>query len=229
MYLFFDVDDTLLDTISGRNKAVADLVRLYPEKLGTDIQAFDALWRTIADSYYAQWVNGKLTLPEIQRARIRYFFGQHLSNEDADKLFNLYITLNAKHWVPFPDVLPSLSQLNEYPMAVLTNGEPNQQRRKLRTFGIENCFEMIITPGEAGASKPDERIFRYAAKRANLQAKDCIYIGDQLDLDARAACHAGWQGIWLDRFATIHDIVDVPVIRTLNELPLLLGSIPKED
>jgi hypothetical protein len=74
VYLFFDIDDTFLDTINGRDKAVADLVLLYPDKLGTDIQAFDSLWRTVAISYYEQWVIGKLSLHETQRARIRYFF-----------------------------------------------------------------------------------------------------------------------------------------------------------
>lgn len=225
MYLFFDIDDTFLDTINGRDKAVADLVLLYPDKLGTDIQAFDSLWRTVAISYYEQWVIGKLSLHETQRARIRYFFGKHLSDEDVDKLFDLYIDLNTKHWVPFPDVLPALSQLKEYPMAVLTNGDLNQQRQKLRAFGISSCFEMIITPEEAGASKPDKRIFNYAARQAHLHDKDCTYIGDQLDSDARAAVQAGWRGVWLDRAASSDLVEDVPVIHSLCELPPLLANI----
>ncbi|MHB9031853.1 MAG: hypothetical protein ACYC6L_02275, partial [Anaerolineae bacterium] len=95
MYLFFDIDDTFLDTVSTRRNAVYDLVKLYPEQLGEDVIEFEKSWRTLADNYHEQWYRGQLTLVESQRARIRYFFGPHLRDDESDALFRLYVDLNA--------------------------------------------------------------------------------------------------------------------------------------
>ncbi|MHB9031854.1 MAG: HAD family hydrolase, partial [Anaerolineae bacterium] len=124
----------------------------------------------------------------------------------------------------YADVVPTLQLLEAYPKAILTNGDPNQQLEKLRVFGISSLFSMIITPSESGAAKPDLAMFEYAARQVHIDNKDCVYIGDQLDADARAASKAGWTGIWLDRAGSAHT-VDVPVIHTLAELPELLASL----
>ena len=222
MYLFFDIDDTFLDTYSAEHSAALDLAYRFPDILGVDAEAFNTSWRAISTYYYDKWTNGNLSFHEQRRCRIRHFFGSQLSDIEADGFFDVYLDLKARHWSAFPDVLPALAQLKEHPMAIVTNGDPEQQRSKLIALGISECFPLLITPMDAGVCKPDERIFHYAACQAGAQPVDCLYVGDQLDADARAARNAGWRSAWLDRSGNGQGVTDVPVIHSLAELPGLL-------
>jgi putative hydrolase of the HAD superfamily len=224
VYLFFDLDDTLLDTTRAVQRATRAFASKYPDVLGSDIEGFCSSWRNLADDYYDKWIKGELTFTEQRRCRIRHFFGSDLSDEEADRIFDIYLGLYTGHWVAFPDVLPSLAQLCGYAMAILTNGEPEQQRAKLVELGISERFPLLVTPMDAGVCKPDVRIFHFAASQVGVAPADCCYVGDQLDSDARAANNAGWHGIWLDRSGNDHDLSDVPVIHSLAEMPGWLAS-----
>lgn len=225
MYLFFDLDDTLLDTASGEHKAALAFAARFPEILGSDGEGFCTSWRNTATYYFDKWLRDELTYKEQRRCRVRHFFGSELSNEESDRIFNIYHALNIRHWSSFPDVQPMLIQLQGYPLAILTNGDPEQQRAKLVELGISERFPLLVTPMDAGVCKPDERIFHYAASQVGAQSAHCFYVGDQLDSDARAARNAGWRGIWLDRGGNGGTVTDVPVIHTLAELPGLLAHI----
>lgn len=74
-------------------------------------------------------------------------------------------------------------------------------------------------------AKPHKAIFELAAREARTDLKDCVYIGDRLQVDALASRKAGMRGIWLDRKNQWDgQEVGVPVIRNLNELPGLLQN-----
>jgi putative hydrolase of the HAD superfamily len=222
VYLFFDLDDTLLDTANAVQQATRSFASKYPDVLGSDTEGFCTSWRNLADYYYDKWTKGELTFVEQRRCRIRYFFGSTLSDDKADQIFDVYLGLYTGHWAAFPDVIPALAQLNGYAMAILTNGEPEQQRDKLVELGISQRFPLLVTPMDAGVCKPDVRIFHFAASQVGGTPAECCYVGDQLDSDARAANNAGWRGIWLDRSGNDHDVSDVPVIHSLAEMPGLL-------
>lgn len=225
MYLFFDIDDTLLDTANAEHNAALGFAYAFPKVLGPDAEAFNTSWHAISAYYYDKWTSGKLTFREQRRCRIRHFFGSELSDVEADGIFNVYLNLYSEHWVAFPDVLPGLAQLKGQQMAILTNGDPEQQRAKLVALGISERFSLLVTPMDAGVCKPDERIFHYAASQVGTQPADCFYIGDQLDSDARAAMSAGWRSVWLDRSGNGQEVTDVPVIHYLTELPDLLTQM----
>lgn len=222
MYLFFDLDDTLLDTASAEHKAVLAFSAGFPEILGSDAEGFCTSWFNIANYYFDKWSKGELTYKEQRRCRIRHFFGNDLSDEETDRIFSIYHALAIRNWSSFLDVQPMLLQLQGYPLAILSNGDPAQQRAKLVKLGISEQFPLLVTPVDAGVCKPDVRIFHYAANQVGALPEDCFYVGDQLDSDARAAKNAGWHGIWLDRSGIDSTVTDVPVIHSLAELPGLL-------
>ena len=225
VYLFFDIDDTFLDTYSAEHSAALDFANRFPAILDSDAEAFNTTWHAISTYYYDKWTSGKLSFREQRRCRIRHFFGSQLSDMEADDLFSLYLDLKAEHWSAFPDVLPALAQLKEHPMAILTNGDPEQQRAKLIALRINERFPLLVAPMDAGVFKPDERIFHYAACQAGVLSADCLYVGDQLDSDARAARNAGWRSVWLDRSGNGKEVTDVPVIHYLTELPDMLTQM----
>ncbi|WP_442935954.1 HAD hydrolase-like protein [Nostoc sp.] len=59
---------------------------------------------------------------------------------------------------------------------------------------------------------------------------DCIYIGDNLKLDAIGATKAGMLGVWLDRGQRTSEIdfYDGDKINSLSQIPALLAKLTRD-
>lgn len=60
----------------------------------------------------------------------------------------------------------------------------------------ENEFEFILTSSHYIFRKPHRRIFELALEKADLEAEDVWYIGDQLECDIKGAAGVGITPIW---------------------------------
>jgi len=56
-----------------------------------------------------------------------------------------------------------------------------------------------INADDVSAAKPDHKMFQVIAQRANLNASQCLYIGDDAGVDVIGASNADWDCIWLNR------------------------------
>ena len=87
---------------------------------------------------------------------------------------------------------------------------------KLAALGIADRFDTVITAGDprVQAFKPDPRGLMVALKDLGLQSSEAIYVGDRIDVDARAASAAGMTSVLIadrqqpstDRVAWISDL-----------------------
>ena len=79
------------------------------------------------------------------------------------------------------------------PVGVLTNGEADQQRRKLRRHGLCDPLDAYVPSYEVGAHKPSPATFAAAAER--LPARRHVYVGDDPEADVEGARAAGWDAV----------------------------------
>ena len=90
-------------------------------------------------------------------------------------------------------------------------------------FELEGLISVALSSSEHGFMKPHPSIFRAALELMQVQAEDAVMVGDSLAHDVLGAQQAGMRGILLTRGAeSTRDLVDIPVIRSLRELPHLL-------
>jgi putative hydrolase of the HAD superfamily len=167
-------------------------------------------------------------MEEQRRARVLDLFGPsklRVSIETADEIFAAYERSYRASWVAFPDVLPALSALSGFRLAVLTNGELSQQTQKLRMAGLADYFCGIFASSEIGFAKPQPEAFLSACTHLGLDSQHCVYVGDNLDVDARGSASAGLTGVWLDRHRSGLDLPgEIRVIHGLSELPALIKT-----
>lgn len=114
-----------------------------------------------------------------------------------------------------------LSKITHEEKGIITNGNYDQQFKKLRNLGIIEHFTVMITSDEIGIAKPDKRIFIEASRRANRPTDACTYVGDRLHTDALSSKEAGMRGFWLNKNHEI-STEEVEVIHSLSELSALL-------
>lgn len=75
-------------------------------------------------------------------------------------------------------------QLNNIPIAIVTDLTAHTQLRKLTYFNLEESFDAVVTSEEAGADKPDRRNFDLVLKKLALNQTNRIWmIGDNPNTD----------------------------------------------
>jgi putative hydrolase of the HAD superfamily len=224
--IFFDVDDTLLDNVTAQKCAARKFGQHFHDILRIEADAFVGQWHEVIAHHYARYLAGAIGFQDQRRGRIRAFFGSHLSDLEADDLFDIYLNYYEESWTLFPDVIPALSLLADFKLGVITNGNPEQQRKKLQRFGLADHFAVVITPEDVGVSKPHPQIFAYACEAVSAHPADCLYVGDQLETDAHAARSAGLMSVWLDRGVSTKAILDdMCVVHALTDLPCYLPMV----
>lgn len=76
----------------------------------------------------------------------------------------------------------------------------------LAALGLAPLLDVVVLPGDAGAAKPDPRIFALALARLGVAAAEAVYLGDDADDDIAGATAAGLQAVDV---ATLRDMTDV--------------------
>ncbi|MEU8342975.1 HAD family hydrolase [Spirillospora sp. NPDC048832] len=204
--VFFDLDGTLVDHRSAVWEAIGQIVQAAPGATAPP-EELVALWWTLEGRHMREYLAGQCSFAEHHRRRVRSFLpalGEPVP-EDPDALdawvATRYLPLFQDCWRCYPDVQPGLESLKRHPggprLAVLTNGDPEQQRAKLARFGLLEYFEAVLTPAELGAAKP--AAYAAACQWMGTDPARAVNVGDMLESDVNAATLVGLTGIWLDR------------------------------
>jgi putative hydrolase of the HAD superfamily len=90
-------------------------------------------------------------------------------------------------------------------------------------FALEGLFSSTVSSSDHGYMKPHPSIFEAALEQIAVPAGEAVMVGDSLMHDVEGARSIGMRGVLVAR-ARIPEGVppDVPVIRSLRELPALL-------
>jgi putative hydrolase of the HAD superfamily len=216
MFVFFDIDDTLLDHAAAARAGAVALHRHIGAQ--APVEQFVSDWAAALDRHFPRFLAGELSFQGQRRERIRQVVDSALTDEAADEVFAGYQDAYEAAWALFPDVLPCLENLSNGRVGIISNGQVEQQRRKLKNTGIEARFECIVISEESGCSKPAAEIFLEACRRIGASPAETIYVGDRYDIDAEGARRAGLTGIWLDRNRVRTALHESPVVATLDEL-----------
>ena len=235
----FDLDDTLF----AHREAVERGLAAHRAALGGAIAAADDAaenrrWYELEERHYHEYLAGELDFLGQRRARARSFvtpYGLVLATDsEADAWFDSYLVHYENNWTLHDDTLPCLDALTRVDdpcrIGLITNGDIDFQTAKLRGTGLLPRIEHIVASGDVGVAKPDAAIFDHACRVFGVSPGEAAYIGDRLTTDALGASAAGLLGVWLDRAGTATGeqleqcrAAGVPVIRSLVEVPALLG------
>jgi putative hydrolase of the HAD superfamily len=188
------------------------------QRLQAPLDQFVADWKAAEKRHYPRFLSGEIALEQQRRARLRDVLDRDLSDATADALFATVLAAYEAAWSLFPDVLACLDSLAGHRLGVLTNGDSEQQRKKLSCTGIADRFSFVLASGDCGLAKPDRGIFVRACYALNVEPGSVTYVGDSYETDAVAARRAGLRGVWLDRKGCAAVAHAGPIIRSLSEL-----------
>lgn len=230
--VFFDLDDTLCDTIGTREaraRLAFEAVRASLPALSCDDFVARVMERRDArDVHGVPAVIQDLGLGDTKagRAAIGVWF--------FDGCINLLR--------PFEDVAETVDRLRkDYTLGVITNGGGKPQRLKwlhlklgagklqrLKWLHLKLGIDIVVISEECGFEKPDPRIFAHACSLARVSPPEAVFVGDRLDVDIAGAKAARMRAVWfnhwggsLDRASPTPDAV----IERFAELPAVLAGL----
>ncbi len=80
--------------------------------------------------------------------------------------------------------------------AIITDLTSQIQFRKIIYFGLDDCFDYVVTSEEAGADKPHALPFRLAIDKLGIDPEAVWMIGDDLKADVVGASRFGITTLW---------------------------------
>ena len=210
--IVFDLDNTLIDRQRAFTEMLKDRIELtLPEdKRHLKEQAIQDILMWDDNGTVSRSVSFK-----------KYCDKYEVTCMTSEELSTYWTTISGSVVYLFDDVIEVIAYLKDkYRLAILTNGSPVSQRRKLESTGILNLFELSVVSGEVGIDKPDPRIFDVMCDRLNVKPEECLYIGDNYVNDVLGARNAGWNAIYLNRLHLESD--ESQMIDSLKKLKKIL-------
>jgi putative hydrolase of the HAD superfamily len=128
------------------------------------------------------------------------------------------------HFHLYEDVAPVLRELARRGIKI---GLISNSHRSLASFEqhfeLEGLISAAISSSEHGYLKPHPSIFQAALQLAGVRPEESMMVGDSVPHDIEGALRVGMRGVLVHRGeGRAGTVRDVPVIRTLSELPPLI-------
>lgn len=188
--LFFDVNETLLDT-TELNRVVAQRLGDRPERAEAWFTAL--LHHSLVESVTGSWHNfGDIAEAVLQMTATRY--GITLP-ADATPLADIIAAMPAH-----PDVAAGLSALQQqgFTLVALTNSSEALAEKQLSSAGLARLFTRILSVEQVQVYKPDLKVYQWAMQEMDQPASQCMMVAAH-GWDVGGAKRAGMKTAFVTR------------------------------
>ena len=171
--VLFDLDGTLIDTAADFIRIIQNMCR----EEGKTVISADLIRTQVSEGARAMV---KLVYPELEvtdpiflahRQRFLDIYGADIA-VDTDLFEGMY---------------PLLEELESHhiPWGIVTNKPRWLSEALLKALNLTTRCSVLVCPEDVTNTKPDPEPMYLAAKQININAEDCIYVGDHpRDIDA---------------------------------------------
>lgn len=216
--VIFDIDNTLYSYDAAHAVAFRSLTQLATQRLGVSAEEFRTLHRRTNEDLKERMGD----VAAVHNRLIRY---QNLVEALGGDL-STALEMNERYWgtlldtmQPSPGAVETLKTLRErgIRVGIGTDMTARLQLVKLERLGLLPWVNFLVSSEEAGAEKPDARLFLRCVEKAGVPAEQCLFVGDSLEKDARGASQCGLRGLWYNPSGGASQ-TEVPQVGTLQDL-----------
>lgn len=220
----FDAYGTLFDVAAAAREAAAEPGQ---EALAEHWQALAAHWRA----------------KQLQYTWLRAITGDHTDfwtvtqdgldwaleavgiddTQVRERLLALYWELSA-----YPEVPAMLAALKSAgcQTGILSNGSPEMLQGAVRSAGVGDSLDAILSVEEVGVFKPDARVYDMVGSRFGTAPGEVLFVSSN-GWDAAGAAAYGFRTVWVNRGGEPMDRLPgrpETILETLDTIPDLIGQ-----
>ncbi len=140
------------------------------------------------------------------------------------RLMDLYLNLTA-----FAEVPATLQALRDAGLvtAILSNGTPTMLDAAVRSAGLNDLFDAVLSAHAVQVFKTDSRVYSYGLRQLGLGAEQVCFLSSNA-WDAFGAKAFGMRAVWCNRYGQRPERLPGRPdheIRSLDQLPALLPGL----
>jgi putative hydrolase of the HAD superfamily len=208
-HIFFDLDHTLWDFDTNSQLALSEIYDHFKLKnLGVaDKDLFISTYKKINDSYWTKYRLHQIDKNELRLGRFRDTLANWslVSDELAIEINDFYVATSPYKTNLLPNAIQVLEYLHsKYVMHIITNGFREAVVVKLQESKLGQYFDEVVISEEIGFQKPHPRIFQYLLQKKNIEATNCLMIGDHYEADIVGAVQQKIKAILFNPSGTQH-------------------------
>lgn len=232
--VFFDLDDTLYN-FGVCNQAAEEASVIYlREHLGYqgDRKAYhEGIYRYM-DALEKRLGSDNLACHSRTLRNAMFLEEQgYPASPHAGRLEEIYWQETFRWLTPEPGIVNLLEQLKraDIYVGIGTNLTAFPQYQKIARLGLSDLVTQIIPSELAGFEKPSRGFFEYCLDQADVEARNCIFIGDNFIHDVAGSRTLGMKGVLYapDRRSISEQVTaqiakeQIPVIRDYRDPEVL--------
>jgi putative hydrolase of the HAD superfamily len=200
--LFFDLDDTLWDTVHNNKECLEEIYTDYRiDRHYDSFETFYNMYMPYNLSLWEKYRNHKIDRQTLILDRWLYVL-RPMGIHDAEIALKInwdYMQRTTQKDKLVPGAIELLDYLKlYYRMFILSNGFREIQSLKLQKTGLAPYFGKLILSEDIGCRKPQKAIFDFALKNTNSRRNESLMIGDSWEADIEGARRAGIDQLWFN-------------------------------
>lgn len=221
-YVFFDLDETLIDIKKAQNEAIKSLYIKYQFTDRTTLEEFTKKWDDLTDYHYKFYTAKQISYEEQRRRRVVDLFKGYNVDLDRDpiEIYDIYLREFENAWTVYDDVVDTLKELKKegYVLGLISNGDFDQQVQKVQKVGIYDMFDFINTSSQFAYSKPDARVYESIFKMHGVGYDEVVYVGNSYKKDILPCRQLGIKNILIDRKNVDYNDAELIKVYSLDEI-----------
>lgn len=197
-FIYFDLDDTLLDHRSAEAAALKDLHQHFSLFEGISPDKLIDVYHEVNSKQWTLYSQGDVSREDLQRNRFEQTL-QKLGLDDSryKEVGDYYMQCYRNHWQWIDGAEEAYREvLKNYPVGILTNGFAETQKLKFEKFDLHNSADHVVVSEEVGVLKPHPKVFEHATELAGVAAGEILYVGDSFTSDIEGGSQFGWNTAW---------------------------------
>ncbi|GIX31697.1 MAG: haloacid dehalogenase [Porticoccaceae bacterium] len=209
--LFFDLDETLCDTLRANRTAVELLARAVEARHGPRVDG-TAFAEAYLKGIYREWDEEQRAryLPLIEKEGEAAFRIQLIrdllarcgvaavSEGEALALQEKFDRDRLAAFDFYPGIPEFLREARRhFTLVVITNGPEFSQLPKIERVNLPAYVDHILVGGQEPEEKPARSIFQKALRLAGCEPWEAVHVGDNLHTDVAGALSSGLTALWV--------------------------------
>lgn len=214
----FDAYGTLFDMHSAVGK--------YYESLGDIADQLSDIWRTKQLEY--TWLRSLMKTHadfwQVTQDGLDYALDVCNINDISLRNNLIQAYLHLRCYPEVPDMLKRLKDSGRH-LAILSNGSPQMLEAVVKSNGLEDLIQTVLSVETVGVFKPDPKVYKLAVNSLGLYEEEIVFLSANA-WDAIGAKAFGLRVAWINRFDQRSERLPFQPdteIKTLADLPGLLG------
>ncbi|MFH5833442.1 YjjG family noncanonical pyrimidine nucleotidase [Halalkalibaculum sp. DA3122] len=197
-FIYFDLDDTLLDHRGAEKAALNDLYHQFDFFSITTPDTLIETYHRINTALWREYGKGEIERKTLQRLRFEKTLRSLRLDESAcEEVGDYYMKAYRNHWSWTGGAEAVFKHIStQFDVGILTNGFAETQKKKIEQFGLADTARHLVISEETGYLKPQPEIFEHATSLTRHKPEEILYIGDSYTSDVIGGTAFGWNVAW---------------------------------